>query len=215
MLNYLTPNTGIEVICLAFAIICLANDSNLVWRSMILYIFITCIAEVSGIYFAVKIHNNNWVYNIFLLFETSFNNLMFVNIFNRYIKSKLIIIPGLALFIILYVLGLIDHGFLIYNNFTYTVMSVLYVLYSLLYYYLLIKDEKLVNLKSSPEFWWVAGTLFFYFSNTACNLFDEKLENIMVTPTKDLSYVIFAALDILLYSCWSYSFVCRKWEMSK
>lgn len=215
MMVYLTPNTAIETACLLFAIIGLSRDSNMVWRSMIVYLFITCVAEIAGIYFAIKTHNNNWVYNIFLLFETGFNNLMFVNIFNRYIKSKSIVVPGLVLFIILYLLGLINHGFLLYNNFTYTVMSLLYVLYSLFYYYLLIKDEKFLSLKSSPEFWWIAGTLLFYFSNTACNLFDEKLENIMVTTTKNLSYVVFAGLNMFLYGCWSYSFICRRWEVKR
>ena len=192
-------------------LICLVKDGNFVWRSMIAYLLITCIVEILGIYIAKKVHNNNWVYNIFLLFETGFNSLMFAYLLDKYLRSKLLIISGLALFSVLYLLGLIDHGFLLYNNLTYTVMSVIYVFYSLYYYYYLIKDESYINLKHSPEFWWVAGTLFFYFSTTVCNLFDEKLEKIMITKTQNISYFIFQALNIILYGCWSYSFICRRW----
>jgi len=212
MLSYLTPNTFIEILCFLVAIAYLITDKNAVWRSMILYLLFTCIAEIAGIYFGRKTHNNNWIYNIFLVIEACFTNLMFVNLFNKYHKSKLMVVPGLALFAIFYVLGLMNHGFFVYNNFTYTLMSVLYVLYSLYYYYLLITDDSFINLKSSPEFWWTAGTLFFYFANTVCNLFDEKLEEVMVTSTRNLSYVIFAGLNIILYTCWSYSFICRKWQ---
>jgi hypothetical protein len=66
-------------------------------------------------------------------------------------------------------------------------------------------------LKSSPEFWWVAGVLFFYFAATICNLFEEKLEDIVITSTQNLNYFVFKALNIILYSCWSYAFICRKW----
>ena len=180
---------------------------------MIAYLLITCIVEIFGIYIARKSHNNNWIYNIFLLFETGFNSLMFSYLLGKYTRSKPLIVCGLALFLFLYVLGIIDHGFLFYNNFTYTIMSVIYVFFSLYYYYFLLKDECYINLKYSPEFWWVAGTLFFYFSTTVCNLLDEKLEKIMITKTENISYFIFQGLNIILYGCWGYSFICRRWAV--
>lgn len=215
MLTYLTPNTTIEIICFLVAVICLTTESNFVWRIMVLYLLITCIVEFSGVYFAIKMHNNNWVYNIFLLCETGFTNLMFFHLFNKYIKSKPLIIAGLALFTVLYILGLHDHGFFIYNNITYTAMSIVYVLYSLYYYYLLIKDEYYIKIKHSAEFWWVAGTLFFYFANTTCNFYEKKFEYIMITSKENLNYFIFAGLNIILYSLWSYSFICKKWATKK
>ena len=211
MLNYLTANTTIEIICLLFAVICLIKDPSLVWRIMILYLLITCVAEIFGIYIARQTHNNHWVYNIFLLFEEGFTTLMFSHLLNKYINSKPIIIIGLALFIISYIYEIVTHGFFRYNHITYTAMSVLFVLYSCFYYYLLLKDDHYIELKYSSEFCWVVGTLIFYFANTACNLFDDKLYSIMITPKHHLSYFIFKALNIILYSCWSYSFICRKW----
>jgi hypothetical protein len=183
---------------------------------MILYLLVTCIAEISGIYVEREVHNNYWVYNILLLFDTGFMSLMFAYIFKQYNKSKFIVITGLALFIALYAYEFIAQGFSLfvrYNNLTYTVMSVVYVLYGLYYYYLLLKDERYINLKYSAIFWWVAGTLLFYFGGTACNLFSDQLRAIKIY--QHLSYFIFKALNIILYGFWSYSFICRKWLTKK
>jgi hypothetical protein len=213
MSNYFTANTTIEIICFGFAVICLINDSSLVWKSMILYLFLTCVTEILGIIIPgpSNLISNHWVYNIFLICEAGFTHLMFAYLLSKYINSKPIVIIGLAILCIVYTGELIDHGFLVYNHYTYTVMSVLFVVYSLYYYYLLLKDDNYVRLKYSPEFWWVAGTLFFYFTNTACNLFYDNLRSVILWDGHHLTYYIFRVLNILLYGCWSYSFICKKW----
>jgi hypothetical protein len=166
---------------------------------------------MAGLLIGRKYGNNQWVYNIFLLSEAGFTNLIFAAFYDKYTHNKSIIISGLIIFIILYIYEVISHGFLKYNNLTYSVMSVQFVLYSLYFFYLLLKDDHYINLKFSSEFWWIAGTLLFYFGNTASNLFDDKLYSISNGQKNDLTNFIFKALNIILYSCWSYSFICRKW----
>jgi hypothetical protein len=211
MISYFTPSTISETICLIFAFVCLIKDSVLIWRGMILYLLITCVTEFFGLYIGRRDHNNHWVYNIFILFEAGFTHLMFLNLFGKYFNGKPILIFGFVLFLIFYIYGIIHNSILIYNYLAYTAMSVQFVLYSLYYYYLIVKDDSYTDLKYSSTFWWVAGTLFFYFSNTACNLFFDKLYSVMITPNHHLTYFIFKALNIILYGCWSYSFICRKW----
>jgi len=210
MYHYFTASTISELICFIFAAICLLKDTSVVWRCMILYLLITCIAEFAGVYVEIKSRNNQWVYNIFLLFEGGFTILMFGYIFNQFNKSKLIIISGLVLFAILYIYELLSHGFFVYNYLTYKVMSILYVLYSFYYYYLLLNDAGYVRLKYASVFWWVTGTLFFYFGNTAVNLFDKHLAEVKIFGDQYLTYFIYKVLNITLYGCWSYSFICRK-----
>jgi hypothetical protein len=212
MLSFFTANTIIETVCFAFAVICLVNDNDSTWKSQILYLFITCVAEFSGIYVSRHTHNNQWVYNLFILAEAFFTYLMFYKLFKKYKQGNYLIIGGLALFILFYSFGIEKNGFLTYVGHTYIVISVQFVLYSLYYYYLLIKDDRYIDLRFSPEFWWVAGTLFFYFANTTCNLFDDELYTVIFTPFhQHLTYFIFKALNIILYSCWSYSFICKRW----
>lgn len=214
-MNYFTLNTISELVCFAFSISCLIKDKSWVWRSMIVYLFVTCLAEFAGIYIEKVEHNNQWVYNIFLVFEGVFNILMFNHIFQKYKKNKLLTAIAIALFMLFYSFELIKHGFRIYNYSTYKVMSLLYVLYCLYYYYLLVKDDTYTELKFHSTFWWITGTLFFYFGNTACNFLDDKLSSIKIFGNEYLTYFIYKILNIILYAFWSYSFFCRKWLMLK
>ena len=211
MLNYFTANTISESICFIVAAVCLFNDKSPVWRSMILFLFLSCLADFAGKGLSTNGYNNHWVYNIFILFEAGFTNLMFFHLLNKYHKGGTIIMVGLVLFIVLYAFELIQHGFSHYNNLTYTVMSVMFVLNCLYYYYLLMKDERYINPYYSAEFWWIAGALIFYFANTVCNIFFDRLYSVMITPNHHLAYFIIEALNIILYGCWSFSFICRRW----
>ena len=137
---------------------------------------------------------------------------MFDSILNKYGKNKLIFFTGITLLSVIYIYEAITEGIFIYHNLTNTVMSVLFVLYSLYYFYQLLKDDAYINLSYSPGFWWVTGLLFFYFGSTACNIFFDNLSPEHSSSLKHLSAHIFKTLNILLYSCWSYSFICKKWQ---
>jgi hypothetical protein len=220
MPNYFTASTTAELICFLTAGFCLIRDKSYVWRSMVIYLFLTCAAEFTGVFVSGPKHliNNNWVYNIFLVFEAGFTHLMFAYLLGKYINSKPLIFTGLAIVALLYAYELHDnyvHHIVIYNINTYKVMSVLFVIYSLYYYYLLLEDENYIQLNNSSEFWWVAGTLLFYFTNTACNVFYQPLSRVLVWNGIHLTRYIISALNILLYGCWSYSFICRKWKTTK
>jgi len=182
---------------------------------MILFLLLTCLVELAGIYTAKKYHNNHWVYNIFLLPEIGFTLLVISTLLKEYKKNNLIVLVGVVLLMALYFYEILDHGLFKYNNLTFTTMSVMFVLYSLYYYYLVLSDDKYLNLTSSPEFWWVAGVLFFYFGSTVCNIFYERLYSITIVSNHHLSYFVFKGLNIILYTCWSYSFICRKWQTKK
>jgi hypothetical protein len=212
MLNYFTFTTTIEILSFFIALICLRKDSNRTWKYFSVFLLITCLAELSGIYLKRNHHPHNaWVYNILMVFELGFVNMMFFEIGSRYSQTKTIIICGVILFAIIYTLELISHGVFVYNNLTYTVMSVTLVVYSLIYYYSLMTDDNYIRIAYSAQFWWVTGCLFYYFGETACDLFYDKLQAVYITPLHTLTYYIYKILNILLYGCWSYSFICRRW----
>jgi hypothetical protein len=215
MYNYFKiPVTG-EVICFLIAIFCLSKNTNLLWRGIILYLLVTCITEFFGIYLKSHHQANQWPYNILLIFQMVFSSLLFGEMFNKYIKSKPIIISGLALLLGLYLFELFDHDFFRFYELSYNTMSVLFIFYCLYYFYLLLKDNKYINLKYSADFWFVAGSLLFYFGGTAINLFRGKLSIIVGSQNHYLTYYLYIVLAVLLYGCWSYSFICRKWLTKK
>ena len=217
MPQYVTINTTAETICFISAVILLRKDTVVIWRTIIVFLLITCITELAAIpikkrYIADPIHtiSNIWLYNILLLFQAMFFSLMFAYLFKNHKHSKPILFGALLVIYVLFVYEVFLHGIFEYNNLTQTVMSVLLVFYSFFYFYNLLKSDNNINLKYSPEFWWVVGTLFFYFGGTACNIFYEKIKAVLIIHKHYLGY-IYNALNIILYSCWSYSFICRKW----
>lgn len=219
MLLYFTFNTIVETLCLLVALFCLWKDTGSVYPSMILFLFITVVAEMMGVHFkklylADRIHNhsNAWIYNILLIFQAGFTYVFFHSLLSRYHKKyTALILSTLVLLAILYTYEVSIDGVFKYHNLTNTVMSIILILLGLFYYYHLLKDDEYIKLKHSSSFWWVAGTLFFYFGTMACDVFYTKLSTITVTPKHYLTYYIYNALNLILYGCWSYSFICRRW----
>lgn len=218
MLHYFTVSTSAELICFLTAFFCLRKNPVFAWRTFILFLWITCATEMLGIHFrdiylADREHArpNIWLYNILLIFQAGFISFIFQYLLSKYVNSKPIINSGLAFLTILYVCELLSHGIYVYNQKTNTIMLVLFVLYSLSYYYYLLKDDGYINLVYSGDFWWVAGVLLFYFGSTASNVFFDDLSPDRAEALRYLSSFIFKTLNIILYSCWCYSFICRKW----
>lgn len=221
MLYYFTINTSVELICFIVALVCLYNQPDKPWKNLILFMFIIVLAEFTGryvkkIFLQDMVHNlsNAWVYNTLLIAQALFFSLHFKYLLGRNTNSKPLFYAGLAIIALLYFYELHAHGFFVYNNATYTVLLVQLMCYSLYFYYHLLKDEVYIDLKKSASFWWVTGILFFCFGTIISSLFRDKLAPILLTSKTPLTAYIYNALNIILYSCWSYSFICKKWQTS-
>ena len=213
MQDYLTVNTVAETTCLIIALVCLIRDKSIAWRSQILCLAATCIAEFAGRHVKLQHQNNSWIYNIFLLFEFSFTALLFNYLISAYTRQgKYWILSALLIFVAIYTFCISTSSFYKYAYPAYIFASAVFVILGFYYYYLLLNDERYTDLKTSPAFWWVAGTLLFYFGNTACNIFDDDLTSIMIEPlNQHLTTFIYKILNIILYSFWSFSYICKKW----
>ena len=208
MANLFSINILVELFGVLIAFVCLRNDQVSVWRYQILYLLMVSITEVSGRYLIIMIHrdNNSWLYNLLLIAEATAIIGMFYRLFSDFKKSMSVIFYGLAFFIITYLLDLYNHGFHQFNSICDTTMSVYYCFCGLYYYYHLLREDNYYNLARLASFWWVAGTLLFYFGNITCDLFFSKL--IIIHHLK-LRYNIVMVLNLILYLTWSYAFVCR------
>ena len=211
MTPYFTVNTVAEMICLLIGIFCLAKDKTPVWRYFIFYLLLTCITEIAGIYIRIVWHRSNTpLYNVFLLAECTAISIFFYSLYRQYVNKISWLFIWMALFVILYAAELLSHGFADFVNKTASLEAVTFVLASFYFYYLILKDEKYVVLHTYAPFWWVNGTLIFYFGSTATNIFYDYLvhDKISYFPYS-IRYVTFTILNVLLYCCWSYAFICR------
>lgn len=221
MFRYLTLNISVELICLGIALFSLNIKAGKAWLSMIPFLLIICLTEMGGKYLKViylqdTVHNlpNSWLYNVLLVFQALFISLHFKYLIGNYVNSKPLIYSGLALTALLYLYELRDHGLYNFHLVTKIVLSVQFISYGLYYYYNLLKDNNYVNLRYSAAFWWVTGILLFSFGSVICDLFYYKLSLILVNSKVNLVTYIYNALNIILYSCWNYSFICKKWQTS-
>lgn len=211
---YLSVNTTAEIICFLIALFCLSGDKSAVWKSFIGYLFLVCLTETIGVYLRIQHMRNYLVYSIFLLFECMMISLFFYYIYKRYHHKLRMLYGWICLFLLVYLAEMLSLHFKSFPSLTATFMSAVFVVASLYFYLLIIKDEKFRQLGTYPPFWIVNGILFFYFGSTACNVFYDYLVNHEkgISPNLSIRYIIFNLLNILLYACWSYAFICRYYQ---
>jgi hypothetical protein len=209
-MTYFTFNTIIELACFLAALVFLIKDKDPAWKLVIPYLLITFLVETIGLYLRQKGIPNLPIYNGFLVVECIFNSFFFFHLYKSYQNHLRWLVAWLCLFFILYFTELIYNDFSSFTSITASIMSVVFVLACLYFYYLKLKDETYEPLLASAPFWWISGALFFYFGSTVCNLFFDYLKQYEVgTYHRSVRYLIFNILNIILYSFWIFSFICR------
>ncbi|MBB6501550.1 hypothetical protein [Pedobacter cryoconitis] len=207
---FFTVNTITELLCLMICLFCLFRDKDIYWRSFMIYLFLVCAVEFTGIYLRLLHKSNYELYTYFLVIECTMISCFFYRLYRKYHFKPSRLFSWLGLFMSIYGLELYTNHF---SNFAYktaAIMSVVFVIASLYYYMLILRDEHFRKLETYPPFWIVNGVLFFYFGSTACNVFFDYLMQDKITSLGlSVRYVTFNILNVILYSCWSYAFICR------
>jgi hypothetical protein len=203
-----TGSSYIELLCLFFALYFLARDKAIFWRITMWYIVLVMLTEVIGRYFAITYHTNLFIYNIYTIFEFSFITYGLYTFIKQYANIKYWLLATYAAIMLIYIVYTITFGINVYNVLTVSVMSVIFVIYGLLYFLLLLKDENFIDLKFHPAFWWVGGTLIFYFGSTLANFFDDIIQQKFLGKY-NTRLIIYTTLNLFLYGFWAYSFICR------
>ena len=211
MSAYITVNTAAEALCFVVSLICLYRDKEPAWRLFILFLLVTVVVEVCGIYVRTELHLPNFmIYNVFLLVECLVQSYFFYYLYKTYRGTQRLFTGWLVVFAFFYFTELVKNHFGTYVSASSTTMSVGLILASVYFYYLRLKEEKSRQLVTYAPFWWVNGTICFYFAGIACNLFFSYLVQDR-TPGIGHSarYIVFSILNIIVYLSWSYAFICR------
>lgn len=203
-------NIFIELNCLLAALFFLRNGATKFSCITIAYLAIVCITEVLGLLYVRAFHQSNaWIYNVFIVFEVTYISYgLSVALKPLTAKAYVICSFPLAVCSSIYNFEIFNSNFLKFHTLTITVASVLFVSISLIYYYLLIRQKEPINLKMHPQFWWITAVLFYYFGSTIYNLFIHLLYKDFPKSYDILSYIMLG-LNLLLYSIWTYSFICN------
>jgi hypothetical protein len=213
MTVYFTVNTISEFFCFLISILCLYRDKDKVWKGFILFLLLTCVVEVAGIHVGKRLHRPNFmIYNIFLVIECAVLNYFFYHLVKTTINLKKLLTGWFVSFLLFYFTELYVKHFKAYVSVSSTIMSVEMILISIYFYYLLLKEEKFRQLSKYAPFWWVNGVICFYFGGVACNIFFSYLLQQRLGVMPSARYIVFSILNVILYACWSYSFICRYFQ---
>jgi hypothetical protein len=152
---------------------------------------------------------NYWLYNAYLPLEISFLFYL-LNSFNRnYVKLARWFIAAWLIFILLYLWESFYSQFREYSGYANLYASICIIIACFLFYYLLMRQPGYINLMEYAAFWIVSGLFFFYLGSVACNVFKSQLTLVYEKTGLPIRYIIMLVLNFLLYSCWSYAFLCR------
>lgn len=172
---------------------------------------LSVVTEIYGIFLFRKWGHisNNPVYNVYMLIA-----FLLIAWYYRTILTRPFIRKTINFFLVLFPLIWIGTQLYIFNwnkwnSYVAITGAVFTVMAAVFQYYELFNAEKLVHLSSSAEFWIATGMLLFYAANLpylgALNFiirhYDKKIG--------DSLNVILQILNILMYSFFTYSYVCR------
>lgn len=209
MLSLFNIFSVIELTCLSASLFFLRNERAQFWKITIYYLMLVCTVEIVGQICSHIFHTYNaWLYTLFIFFEATYIMYGLYYFIKDYAKVKLPILISYVVFIITYLFEIYLHGIMGENTLPIMFLSVVAVLFSLWYYYLLVKSDTFIILKRHAPFWWIAGVLFFYFGGIVITLFGP-IFNTIIYDNHSLRYYIFILLNLILYSLWTYTFVCR------
>lgn len=208
MLSSITLSIELLSFCIAF--LSLRKEGNTFSYVSIFYLGFIFFIELSS-FSVAKFYQQDgtWLYNVSIIFEVAYVNYgiyLSLKPFQRFAMGFAII--NFSIFGISYLCETLATGFQSFNIITISIMSIIFVVWSLYYYLVLIKQQEVIILKYHAKFWWMAGVLMYYFGGTVYNLFLIVLLKNHESAFEPLAYVMLF-LNIILYSTWSYSFLCR------
>jgi hypothetical protein len=211
MTPYLTVNTAAEWTCCLAALYCLRTDKDPAWKGLPYYLLIVCLVETMGIYLRLQHRSNAFLYNIYLPLEGLFMSVFLYRLLQPYGVKRWLLFGWTGLFLVLYFAESMSNRFARYSHQVVVLMSVVFVLASLYYFYRVLKSDQYIRLGSYAPFWWVSGVLLFYFGGAVTYVFFKYL---LRTPAAVdihyfVRYIIFKVLNVLLYGSWTYASICR------
>ncbi len=203
-------NEVIEAVCLYMAFRFLSNEKLGYLRQFRWFMLLTVLVESAGFTIRLIYHlSNHWLYNLYLPIEISFISWVLYKVCIPYFKVKKVLIPGLVIAGGLYLFESLKSQFTEYSLLSNSVASLMIILICCLYFYYFLKKEEYVNIYKHYPFWLVTGLFFFYLGTSACNVFYDYLASINFKQNLPVRYMTFVVFNFILYSCWSYAFLCR------
>jgi hypothetical protein len=166
---------------------------NELLRPLFILFVISGVIEITN-----KVHleigvNNLYIFHIFTVLEFTLISLFYSRFFKRYFNSILIKIP-IILFLGVCVVDYAINGFKFIDSFSISIESIVLIFYSLLLFYLVLKNLVFDNLLAAPVFW-INTAILVYFSG---NLVLFVFSNYMMANSNNTHFILWALIHSFL-----------------
>lgn len=175
----------------------------------LIYLYILCIIEVIGRYTIG--YDNRWLYNVLGILE--FGTFSFIFWKDQELKNSKKTIALLAALggsaILAEALFFSDPPFKSYLSYSFSITSLFLSIMCLLYFWTLVKSDKIVHFSKILLFWLAMGLLVFHMCVLPITVVMNRIPDISSSNTL---LVIQAILSIIMYCCFSIGFI---WSSKK
>lgn len=213
-MQYLTSYIIVQVSCLILAWFFLRGQRFNEWGVQRFYLIAVVATELAGNWVRIGLGKSNLsVYNTFLWVEAmAIGWLLYRFIQPLTAKPMRLVYWGwLFLFTCSYLLewhfNTQSH---LYFNYSIVLMCLVFTLACGYYYYCLLMRMPVQDIRLYPPFWWVSGTLIFYFGGLMINsAIDLLFDRPIAVGHFYLHQLITNLLNFMMYGLWTYSYFIR------
>lgn len=132
------------------------------------FLLFTLFVQLTGYYYSVITHkSNHFIFNTFIFIQFLFYFFLFFKVFTKkwlryFVVLAAVVFAGYDILSFLF-----GHSFLIFNQTSNSLGSILIIVCSLLYFRVLFLSDTVVNYFRLPMFWIATGLLFYFTGNFA------------------------------------------------
>lgn len=186
------------------------NALNKPVRYIFWLVCITLLVESIGLYNLKVAHKSvEWLYDSFLFVEYALMALYFRDIIVSVPTKKAITVSVPILFSWILVSFIFSREMFLWTSISFLLVAFLLCIYSCIYLRQMLQVHIEDHLSQNPHFWISTGILFFY----AGTFFQSGLHKYLATVDREtanqLYMIINHMLNIILYSLFTYGFICK------
>jgi len=181
-------------------------DSTL--RLMALFCLLSVIPDLVGLvisYLNLRYYNNLVLFHFFDMMAAVFFTLIYRRAFYKELFKKITFILGGASLLIMIFNAIFIEGLWKYPSVSNTVLCVLLIIFSLIYFYELLSRQEFTYIEKQGMFWINSGVLFYF----SINIFLFMLYNKISDADKPNYYMMQSVTNIIANLLYSVGLLCK------
>lgn len=198
----------ILIVCVSVVV---RHRNALIYRFTYLKIllYITLVVEFTGLYYLKIRHETaTWIFHLYQPLEYILLALYFLAIIKNQLARKIIVISIPLVLVSNFLNSILIQKIHESPTYLFLTAAFFFCIWSIIYFVELLNSRNDGILWKNPDFWITTGILFFY---AGC-FFQMGLSNLIKRENLSLAtnlYIINHLLNIILYSSFTYGFLCK------